>query len=140
MSDDSWRNAQLEPAEEPRAWGIARRTWLRLFASAVMVACGAVFFISTHRIGVRCHQECYGAPPRSDYGSRSYEPGHPWTEYSSSWQWTAQHVLAIVALVAAAIALILAFGWGRRPRPALIVAGVALSSWTAWALLSPPIP
>lgn len=138
--NDSWRDARFEPVEAPRAWGLARRTWLRLFASAVTVASGAAFVISMRRTSNRCHQDCYGAAPRGDYGSLSYEPGHSWTHYAGSWQWSAQEVLAILAFVASAVALWLAVARAGRPRLALAIAGTALATWVAWVLLSPSIP
>jgi hypothetical protein len=79
----------------------------------------------------RCEQECFGT-------YRTYEPGHPWTNYADSWQWDAQNALAAVAFilaVAAALSLV-----GEHLRRALVLTGVSWgfsAAWLIWNALSP---
>jgi hypothetical protein len=79
----------------------------------------------------RCEQECFGT-------YRTYEPGHPWTNYADSWQWDAQNAIAAVAFilaVAAALSLV-----GEHLRRALVLTGVSWgfsAAWLLWNALAP---
>ena len=79
----------------------------------------------------RCEQECFGT-------YRTYEPGHPWTNYADSWQWDAQNALAAVALILAVIAALSLVG--EHLRRALVLTGVSWgfsAAWLVWNVLSP---
>src|SRR5436305_539364 len=72
---------------------------LRWAGAALALASLVLFLESRTRAMFRCRQQCYGAPPVQGYGSSTYEPGHPWTSYAHSWQWSAQHGLTQFALI-----------------------------------------
>ncbi len=79
----------------------------------------------------RCEQECFGT-------FRTYEPGHPWTNYADAWQWDAQNALAGVAFILAAAAAFSLIGEHRRR--AVVLTGVSWlfsASWLVWNALSP---
>ena len=92
-----------------------------------------LLLVDLNRDGERCEQECFGT-------FRTYEPGHPWTNYPDSWQWDAQNAIAGVAFVLAAVAFLYMLG-GRLQRAVIVMAAsLALSAaWIAWVALSPPI-
>ena len=117
---------------------IRRRHLLRWVAALTFVPAAVVFLASASRLNNKCRNECYGQPASGRYGSATYEAGHPWTSYADSWQWTAQHGLALLALAAALTGLGLAATSGRDPRPALALAVVAMGAWGGWVTLSPP--
>jgi hypothetical protein len=109
----------------------------RLLAVVVCIASLAVFLLANGRANLRCKGNCYGSPPLSRYGSITYEPGHPWTRYADSWQWSAQSALGDVALLAAVVGLGLAATRFRSPVIALIVSVVAALAWALWVAASP---
>ena len=79
----------------------------------------------------RCEQECFGT-------YRTYEPGHPWTNYADSWQWDAQNALAGVAFILAAAAAFSLIGEHRRRAVVLTVLSWCFSAaWLIWSALSP---
>ena len=81
----------------------------------------------------RCEQECFGT-------YRTYEPGHPWTNYRDAWQWDAQNALAAVAFILAAIASVSLIG--DHLRRAVVLTGVSWgfsAAWLVWNALSPAI-
>jgi hypothetical protein len=79
----------------------------------------------------RCEQECFGT-------YRTYEPGHPWTNYADAWQWDAQIAImgvAFVLAVAAAFSLV-----NEHVRRAVVLTGASLAcnaAWLVWVTLSP---
>jgi len=79
----------------------------------------------------RCEQECFGT-------YRTFEAGHPWTNYVDAWQWDAQIALAGVAFILAAAA---AFSLvGEHLRRAVVLTGVSWifsAAWLLWVALSP---
>ena len=87
------------------------------------------------RDGVRCDQDCYGT-------YRTYEPGHPWTNYTDAWQWDAQNALMAVAFIVAVAGVRL---HARRPAPPRADAPHRSSrscfsaAYLTWVQLSPPI-
>jgi hypothetical protein len=123
----------MTPADRLRG-----RARIRLAALAWLPVATVVFLVAYGRDQTRCKDACFGRPPLSKYGSITYEPGHPWTRYAGSWQWSAQSALAHLGLVAALVALGLAATDGRNPRPALAVSVVAMAAWGIWAGFSPP--
>jgi len=81
----------------------------------------------------RCEQECFGV-------YRTYEPGHPWTNYADSWQWDAQNALAAVAFILAVIAALSLVGEHLRRAVALTGLSWGFSAaWLVWNALSPAI-
>ena len=79
----------------------------------------------------RCEQECFGT-------YRTYEPGHPWTNYRDAWQWDAQNAIAAVAFILAVIAAISLIG--NHLRRAVVLTAVSWcfsAAWIAWNALAP---
>jgi hypothetical protein len=113
------------------------RRRVRMAAIGTLLAALVLFLFADGRDGFRCRDSCYGAPPMSRYGSLSYEPGHPWTRYADSWQWSAQIGLAYLALFAAVLAVGLAATDGRNAVPPTVVSGAAMVAWIVWVVLSP---
>jgi len=124
----------MTPAERLRA-----RARVRMASIALALVAGVVFLAAYGRDQQRCKDLCYGSPPLSKYGSITYEPGHPWTRYAGSWQWTGQSILGHLGLIAAVVAVGLAATDGRNPVPALAVSVLAMIAWGTWVGLSPPI-
>ena len=86
-----------------------------------------------NRDAERCEQECFGT-------YRTYEPGHPWTNYDDSWQWDVQNAIMGAAFVLAAIAFL--YRLGSRLQRAVVLTGLSLllsATWLIWVALSPPI-
>jgi len=138
MIQETSRTARFLDALAPPSNRAANRA--RILGGAVLaVTTVVVFFLGYHRVHFRCRQECFGAAPRSDYGSLTYEPGHPWTRYAGSWQWSVQYGLAILALAAGLIGFGLAVFSERNPVRLYIVATVAAAAWVVWVLLSPSV-
>jgi hypothetical protein len=113
------------------------RRKVRVAAVVVSLCAGVLFLAALGRDQLRCRDACYGAPPLSRYGSLTYEPGHPWTRYTGSWQWSAQSALGHLALLAAIVALVLAATQRRNPVPAMLVSIAAMVAWGTWVALSP---
>jgi hypothetical protein len=135
MKADQWRDADFgavsaRPDDRRRRWPVGA-----LLTAASVV----VLLFSFGRDQSRCGQSCYGAAPSSRYGSITYEPGHPWTSYAGSWQWSAQNALAYLACLAAVVGLGLAVASRRNPVPAYLVAALAIAGWVAWVAMSPPV-
>lgn len=125
--------AEITPAEWLRS-----RARLRLAAIALMPVATVVFLAAYGRDQQRCKDLCFGPPPLSKYGSITYEPGHPWTRYAGSWQWSGQSILGHLGLIAAVIAVGLAATDSHNPVPALVVSVLAMVAWGTWVGLSPP--
>jgi hypothetical protein len=140
VAQASWRDARFDQPsgelEPPRV----RRVLLRGFAAVIALIAVAVWLVSRDRAIYRCHEDCLGEPALDRYGSLTYEPGHPWTHYADSWQWSAQHGLAQFAALASIIGLALALTSRRNPLPAFALTTVALTGWGFWVLVSPAIP
>lgn len=137
MDIPSWSRAGAVIAPPAASWGRLRLRWA---GAALFSAALVLFLASGNRASLRCGQDCFGAPPLDRYGSLTYEPGHPWTSYAGSWQWSAQHGLTQVAVVLSLIGLALAFFSQRNPMRVYLLAIVALVAWLAWLSLSPPVP
>lgn len=114
-----------------------RRTWERARTAGAMTAAAfVVFLLAMQHENTACDQACY------DTGLRTFERGHHWTAYEGAWQWQAQWLLGLGALVAAFAALVsterLALRrWTTRFLMASVVFAVA---WIVWRVLEPPIP
>lgn len=128
------RASIVSPADAIRA-----RTRIRAAAIIVTLAAGVVFLVAYGRDQLRCKDACYGPAPSSRYGSTTYEPGHPWTRYAGSWEWSAQSALGHLALIAALVGLVLAAMGRRNPLPAMLVSVIAMVAWGTWVALSPPM-
>jgi hypothetical protein len=113
------------------------RRRVRVAAIVVTLTSVVLFLFADGRDNLRCKDNCYGPPPLSRYGSLTYEPGHPWTRYAGSWQWSAQIGLGYLALIAAVLALGLAATDARNPVRPLIVSVLAMIAWVVWVALSP---
>lgn len=115
----------------------SRRTWERARTAGWLTAAAfVVFLLAMQHESTSCDQACY------DTGLRTFERGHHWTAYEGAWQWQAQWLLGLGALVAAFAALVtterLALRrWTARLMAAAVVLAVA---WIAWRVLEPPIP
>ena len=124
----SWRESDFRARDvkNPRRW-IGRGVWIYAFLNLLLL------LNEQRRDGVRCDQDCYG-----EY--RTYEPGHPWTNYPDSWQWDAQNVLMTLSFLASVAAVV--FLMMERRRRALILVWVSLglaAVFVAWVQLSPPV-
>ena len=90
-----------------------------------------LLLIALNEDSERCEQECFGT-------YRTYEPGHPWTNYLDSWQWDAQIAIAGVAFVLAVVAAVSLVGEHLRRAVVLTsLSWVCSASWIAWVALSP---
>ena len=85
------------------------------------------------RDGVRCDQDCYGA-------YRTYEAGHPWTNYPDAWQWDAQNILMTVAFLVALAGSVFLIAHNRRRAVILTIASIVMSAiFIVWVQVSPPV-
>jgi ferric-dicitrate binding protein FerR (iron transport regulator) len=135
LTDEPWRTAELVPVVAPSARVRRARTG---GAVVVVVAAVLILMVSLGRDDTRCGQSCYGAPPNDRSGSLSYEPGHAWTRYAGSWQWSAQSGLAFATLLCALIGVGLTVGSRRRAAVvAFALAAAAGAAWVVWVLLTP---
>jgi hypothetical protein len=115
----------------------ARRPWERAKTAGVMTALTFVLFlVAMQHENSACGQACY------DGGLRTYEAGHHWTAYEGAWQWQAQWLVALGALVTAFAALATTERLSlRRQTAGLMAASVLLATvWIAWRLLEPAVP
>jgi hypothetical protein len=81
----------------------------------------------------RCEQECFGT-------YRTYEAGHPWTNYRDSWQWDAQNAIAAVGFILAVVGALSLVGGHLRRAVVLTVASWGFSAaWLLWNALSPAV-
>jgi hypothetical protein len=115
----------------------SRRLWERTRTAGWLTAATLVLFLlAVQHESTACKQACY------DNGYRTYEGGHPWTAYEGAWQWQAQWLLGLGALLAAFAALVTTERLAlRRWTTRLTIVSVALAvAWIAWRVLEPPLP
>jgi hypothetical protein len=115
----------------------SRRPWERAKTAGLTTALMfVVFLVAMQHEDSACGQACY------DGGLRTYEAGHHWTAYEGAWQWQAQWLIALGALVAAFAALVTTERLTlRRWTTGLLALSVVLATaWVAWRLLEPPVP
>ncbi len=106
----------------------------RRIRRGVVLSTGLTFvllLVSLNEDQERCEQECFGT-------YRTYEPGHPWTNYNDSWQWDAQNAIAAVGFIFAVIAAISLVGDHLRRAVVLTVVSWGFSAtWLIWQALAP---
>jgi hypothetical protein len=136
MTELTWRERTFDGPPVRRT---ATNRALLALSWLVLAATAAVMFVSRDRAILRCQDDCYGGAPLDRFGSVSYEPGHPWTSYADSWQWSVQHGLTQLAVVAGIVAVGLAL-MKRNPLPAVGAAAACVAGWLVWLSLSPPLP
>ena len=124
----SWRESDFRERDRknPRRW-IGRGVHAWTFLSLLLL------LNEQRRDGVRCEQECYGT-------YRTYEAGHPWTNYTDSWQWDAQNILMTIAFLLAVAAVVFLVTERRSRAVRFTIASIAVSAaFLAWVQLSPPV-
>jgi hypothetical protein len=124
----SWRESDFRERDRknPRRW-IGRGIGLWAFVSLL------VLLNEQRRDSVRCDQDCYGT-------FRTYEPGHPWTNYDDTWQWDAQNLLMTFAfLLGIGGVVFLLMGRRQRALGFTIASIVVCAGFIAWVQLSPPV-
>jgi hypothetical protein len=98
----------------------------RPIATLLVVAAAIGVWYAWFALAARCDDTCVGARYESP------PAGAPWGDYSSSWEWTGQFVLAAVGFgltVAARVAI--ARGHGRVATGLFAIAAAVFASWTA---------
>ena len=124
-----WRDADMRVTQTGRR----RRVVVRALAVALAVTGFVVLLMDVQRDPNRCHQNCF------DGSDNTFEPGHVWTAYASSWQWEAQLVIGWVAFFAGVWALWAAGRRSRRETVASLVVSIALiATWIVWVTVQPP--
>jgi hypothetical protein len=124
----SWRESDFRERDRknPRRW-IGRGIHVWTFLSLLLL------LNEQRRDGVRCDQDCYGT-------YRTYEAGHPWTNYTDSWQWDAQNILMTIAFLVAVGGSGFLLAERRRRAVILTAVSIALSAaFVLWVQLSPPV-
>jgi hypothetical protein len=106
----------------------------RRIRRGVVVSTGltlVLLLVALNEDSERCEQECFGT-------YRTYEPGHPWTNYDDSWQWDAQNAIAAVAFILAVVAALSLVGEHLRRAVVLTLLSWGFSAaWLLWNVLSP---
>ena len=124
----SWRESDFRErdAKNPRRW-IGRGIGLWALVSLLLL------LNEQRRDGVRCDQDCYGT-------YRTFEAGHPWTNYPDAWQWDAQNILMTIAFLLGVAGFVFLL-MDRRPRAVrFTIASIVLTlAFLAWVQLSPPV-
>jgi hypothetical protein len=109
----------------------------RVFVVVTGSATALVLVVALGRDEQRCGQNCFGPAPLSRYGSMTYEPGHHWTQYAGSWQWSAQLALAWAAVAGCVLGLALVLLSRPRLWPFALAAALVIG-WTSWVVCEPP--
>jgi hypothetical protein len=91
----------------------------------------ALLLVALNEDQERCEQECFGT-------YRTYESGHPWTNYHDAWQWDAQNAIAAVGFILAVAGALSLVGEHLRRAVVLTVVSYGFSAtWLVWNALSP---
>jgi len=123
----SWRESDFRERDRPNP-----RRWIGRGIGVWAFACLLVLLNEQRRDGVRCDQDCYGT-------YRTYEPGHPWTNYTDSWQWDAQNILMTIAFLVGVGGVVFLLAQRRRRAVVFTVASIVLTvAFIGWVQLSPP--
>ena len=124
----SWRESDFRERDRP-----SRHRWIGRGIGAWVLVSLLILLNEQRRDSVRCDQDCYGT-------YRTYEPGHPWTNYTDSWQWDAQNILMTIAFLLAVGGGISVLAQKRRRAVILTVASLAITAaFLIWVQLSPPV-
>jgi hypothetical protein len=124
----SWRESDFRERErkDPRRW-IGRGIGAWAFVALL------VLLNEQRRDSVRCDQDCYGT-------YRTYEAGHPWTNYGDAWQWDAQNGLMTIAFLLGVAAVVFLLMGRRRRAIAFTIASIVIcAGFLAWVQLSPSV-
>ena len=124
----SWRDSDFRERDvkNPRRW-IGRLIGAWAFVSLLLL------LNEQRRDGVRCDQECFGT-------FRTYEAGHPWTNYDDAWQWDAQNAVMSIGFLLAIAAVVFLFMERRGRAVKFTLASIAVSAvFLVWVQLSPPV-
>jgi hypothetical protein len=66
--------------------------------------------------------------------------GHPWTNYTDSWQWDAQNFLITISFIVSLAGLLFLLNHRRRRAVILTFVSLGLSAiFILWVQLSPPV-
>jgi hypothetical protein len=124
----SWRESDFSERDaKPRRRWAGRGVGAWAFVSLLLL------LNEQRRDGVRCDQDCYGT-------YRTFEAGHPWTNYDDSWQWDAQNVLMTIAFLLAVAAFVFLLMERRQRAVRMTIASIVLSAvFLTWVQLSPPV-
>ena len=124
----SWRDSDFRErdAKSPRRW-IGRLIGAWAFVALLLL------LNEQRRDGVRCDQECFGT-------FRTFEAGHPWTNYDDAWQWDAQNAVMSIGFLLAIAAVVFLFMERRERAIKFTLASIAVSAvFLIWVQLSPPV-
>jgi hypothetical protein len=113
--------------------GTVQPRLIRRGVSVATLFTTVLLLFDLNRDGERCEHECFGQ-------YRTYEPGHPWTNYADSWQWDVQNAIVGAAFLLALVAF--GFRLASQLRRAVVLTGISLllgASWLVWVALSPPV-
>ena len=124
----SWRESDFRE-RDPKS----SRRWIWRGIGAWVFASLLLLLNEQRRDGIRCDQDCYGT-------YRTYEAGHPWTNYPDAWQWDAQNILMTIAFLVAVAGFVFLLMERRQRAVRFTIASIALSAaFLAWVQLSPPV-
>ena len=124
----SWRESDFRERDRK-----SRRRWIGRGIGAWVLVSLLLLLNEQRRDSVRCDQDCYGT-------YRTYEAGHPWTNYHDAWQWDAQNILMTIAFLVAVAGFVFLLMERRQRAVRFTIASVVLSAvFLAWVQLSPPV-
>jgi hypothetical protein len=124
----SWRESDFRERDRK-----SRRRWIGRGIGAWVLVSLLLLLNEQRRDSVRCDQDCYGT-------YRTYEAGHPWTNYTDSWQWDAQNILMTIAFLVAVAGFVFLLMERRQRAVRSTIASIVLSAvFLAWVQLSPPV-
>ena len=122
-----WRERDLS-VRQPRG----RRWMVRLLAYGAAATGFVVLLMDVQRDPNRCHPNCF------DGSDNTFEGGHVWTAYFSSWQWEAQLVIGWLAFLVSLWAVYVAGRRSRRLTIASLTLTIALIAvWIVWLTVQP---
>jgi hypothetical protein len=124
----SWRESDFRERDRK-----SRRRWIGRGIGAWVLVSLLLLLNEQRRDSVRCDQDCYGT-------YRTYEAGHPWTNYRDAWQWDAQNILMTIAFLVAVAGFVFLLMERRQRAVRCTIASIVLSAaFLAWVQLSPPV-
>jgi hypothetical protein len=124
----SWHESDFRERDRPNP-----RRWIGRGVAAWTLVSLLVLLNEQRRDSIRCDQDCYGT-------YRTYEAGHPWTNYTDAWQWDAQNILMTIAFLVSLAGSVFLLAHNRRRAVILTIASIVLTvAFVAWVQLSPPV-